>query len=362
MRVVAVVGSAVLHALCFALLRLVDAPPPPEPTPPATEEALEVALLELVESPSLQPPAAEPPELTPKLVDDPAAVSDPVAQSTEPSPAPPRRRTRSRSGSSTPAGDESAPVTDGVALSGLRGSSNGRAPVGPPPRPSYARAPAASNTGDSVPRPIGPRPPDTEEPRSLEEAGFHKRKDGTYKKGRLRDEFVAIIEPNGRVRFRDRRVVINGVSIKPNLMPAQKLAGEEQFRNKKIRILRETAELRRGLARAWSVKQMKRELARLDTKLRVVWGQSEWSEARRRKQLFLLWDECEEPLEEELAVNSVEAQLDAARRETGAAARKAILRFIDLKLPLNSAYAYTQEELRALNATRASRERFEPYR
>lgn len=355
MRVGAVVASAALHAVLLAWLGAVDAPAPVVPEPKPDLEGLEVTWLESVPTPAPGPRAVEPSETT----------------ETEPgpsvSPGKPRRDAGRRKGPGTGVSpdsgeDDARPGGQGLALSGFRERSRGRGQTGPPPRPSFSPEPGAPKRVRTEPRAYGPSVRDTDEPRSLEEAGFRKRKDGTYKKGKLSDPFVAIIEPNGRVRFRDRRVELSWTSVKPNLLPLQKLAGEEQFRTQKTRLLRETAALRRAMAKTWSVKQMKRELARLDTKLKVVWGQTEWTEARRRKQLFLLWDECEEPLEEEAAVASTDDELDAARRKTGAAARKAILRFIELKLPAESMHAYSPQELRALNATRASRERFEPYR
>ena len=171
-----------------------------------------------------------------------------------------------------------------------------------------------------------------------------------------------IIGPDGRVRFRDRLAVVSGLAVKPNLLPAQKLAGEAQFRGEKTRILRETAALREALARGWVKRQMNRELARLDAKLARVWERPDWSVVRRRRQLFLLWDECEEPLDDEEAAKGVDDVLDASRREIGAKARAAIVAFINDELPSDSDDAYPKAELASLNRDRHSRARFEPYR
>ena len=171
-----------------------------------------------------------------------------------------------------------------------------------------------------------------------------------------------IIGPDGRVRFRDRLAVVSGLAVKPNLLPAQKLAGEAQFRGEKTRILRETAALREALARGWVKRQMNRELARLDAKLARVWERPDWSVVRRRRQLFLLWDECEEPLEDEETAKGVDDVLDASRREIGAKARAAIVAFINDELPSDSDDAYPKAELASLNRDRHSRARFEPYR
>ena len=204
-----------------------------------------------------------------------------------------------------------------------------------------------------------PLPQRDAEPRSLAEAGFKKRKDGSYKKGKLSDPFVVIIEPDGTLRFRDRLAVVSGIAIKPNLVTAQKLAGEEQYRTQKTRILRETAGLRRSLARQWAKRQMSRELARLRGKLQRVWDDTSKTAQRRRRQLFLLWDECEEPSNVETAEDD---DLDTARRDFGGKARSAITSFIRDTLPKDSEHGYSTQELETLNRSRASRMRFAPYR
>lgn len=194
----------------------------------------------------------------------------------------------------------------------------------------------------------------------MKEAGFRKRKDGSYKMGSISSPFVVIVQPDGRVRFRDRLVTVTGTSIHPNLLPAQKLAGEEQFRGMKAKILRQTAELRMQLARSWSKKQIRTQLAALSTQLKTAWERPGWSGERRRKQLFDLWDECEETVDEPDTAG-VDETLDHARAAAGKKARAMIVRFIREELPADSDQAYPAAEVRALNGIRVSRQRFSPY-
>lgn len=194
----------------------------------------------------------------------------------------------------------------------------------------------------------------------MKEAGFRKRKDGSYKMGSISSPFVVIVQPDGRVRFRDRLATVNGTSIHPNLLPAQKLAGEEQFRGMKAKILRQTAALRMQLARSWSKKQIRTQLAALSTQLKTTWERPGWSGVRRRKQLFELWDECEEAVGE-LDAAGVDETLDHARASAGERARAMIVRFIREELPADSEQAYPLAEVRALNGIRMSRQRFSPY-
>ena len=172
---------------------------------------------------------------------------------------------------------------------------------------------------------------------------------------------MVIIRPNGEVRFRDRLAVVSGIAVRPNLLPAQKLAGEEQFRGLKTKILRQTAELRMQMARSWSKKQIRAQLAALSRQLKSTWEKPSWTLERRRKQLFLLWDECDEPPEDEPGAGSVEDTLEHARSAAGSKARAMIVGFIRDELPAGSEEAYPAAELRALNGIRASRQRFAPY-
>lgn len=366
----AVAVSTVLHLAVLGGLYAMRSPPPAPPkTPPDPLEGVEVVLLESV--PEVPAPVLVPTEAAPAEVEPPPeeSGSSPPEPSSPALPSRPAARDSGGDGGDAPSPEGSVPVSPspsggGLALSGLRGSSRAPAPSGPPPPPTVA-SPSAPK-----PRPkpspalpsLGPRARVDREPRSFEEAGFKKRKDGSYKKGKISEPFVVIIEPNGRVRFRDRVAMVNGLAIKPNLLPPQKLAGEAQFRNEKVRILRETAALREALARGWVKKQMNRELARLDAKLKRVWERPDWTVVRRRKQLFLLWDECEEPLDTNDAAKSVDDVLDASRREIGAKARATIVAFINDELPSGSDDAYPKTELASLNRGRHSRARFEPYR
>lgn len=285
-----------------------------------------------------------------------------------PSSPPAEAKSEPRGGSQAPSLPPQSPGTPGgggLALSGLRGQGSGRSSgSGSGVPPASLVHPPTPPQGSNPSRPaLGPVALLTgdDEPRSLEAAGFRKRKDGSYKFGGISSPFVAIVRPDGRVRFRDRLATVNGTSVRTNLLPAQKLAGEQQFRGLKTKILRQTAELRMQMARSWSKKQIRRQLAALSRQLKTTWERPSWTFERRRKQLFLLWDECEEPLGDPRGDGDVEDTLDEARTAAGAKARAMIVGFIRDELPAGSGDAYPASELRALNRIRTSRQRFAPY-
>lgn len=347
--------SLAVHLLVLAgLYSLAD--DTPLPSPPPALDPVEVVLLD-VSPPTSPPPATAPTPPDAEAVPDTTGAPPPTPAASDP-PKRPNPRTSSGAGTATQPLPRPETQAGGLSLSGLRGSSRAAppGPSGPPPSPS----PGLPISPRPRPRPAGPEEPpprrDTA-PRSFEEAGFQRRKDGSYKKGKLSDPFVVIVEPDGHVRFRDRLAVASGIAIKPNIVTAQKLAGEEQFRTQKTRILRETAALRQALARRFARAQMNRELARLRTKLERVWEKADWTVKRRRRQLFLLWDECEEPGEDTPADDT----LDGSRRSVGVKARAAIVAFINDTLPSGSEHAYPPAELAALNRERTSRQRFAPY-
>jgi len=205
-------------------------------------------------------------------------------------------------------------------------------------------------------------PSDDLEPRSLEEAGFKRHEDGSYKLWKLGGAVTVKIHPSGRIEFRDRALSVRGAAVGHAGTVAQALAGEEQFKAIKAKIIRQTFALRMQMAQSWSRDQMRKQLARLRGQLQRTWTRSELSAVRRREVLFTLWDDCDEASTEgEGAAKTVETTLDQARAEVGTQARAQIVAFIREELPAGSADAYPSAELERLNASRHSRQRFAPY-
>jgi len=357
-------ASVTAHALLALALLALPGRPPPEPPPRV--EGVELVWLDEVRAPPPGPAAQPEPSSAPAPSEHEAAeVVPPAPQSSPRSAAAKPQPSRDSQASTPPPVVPGPPAEGGIALSGLRGQasarSSGSGSVVPPT--SLVRPPPPPQ-GSNPRRPtLGPVAllPDDEQPQSMEEAGFRKRKDGSYKFGGISSPLVAIVRPDGRVRFRDRLATASGTSARTNLLPAQKLAGEQQFRSLKTKILRQTAELRMQMARSWSKKQLRTQLAALSAQLKTTWKKPSWPLERRRKHLFLLWDECEEPAEDGPGSDDVQGTLDEARTAAGAKARAMIVRFIRDELPAGSDDAYPATELRALNGIRASRQRFAPY-
>ncbi|MBV1857012.1 MAG: hypothetical protein KUG77_01280 [Nannocystaceae bacterium] len=357
-------ASVVAHTLLA--LALLSLPERGEPKPQPRPETVELVWLDDV--PGAPPGSAV--EVSRPLSSSPSSGSPEALAPGSPEPASPRaaKTPRPRGRPPDPSQPEAAgnPGRGGLALFGLRGStSSGRSGAGTvvvPPAVLVRPSPVPASPKTRAPA-LGPVAPllDDEEPRSLEAAGFRKRKDGSYKLGGISSPFVVVVRPNGRVRFRDRVATVDATAVRTNLLPAQTLAGEEQLRGLKTKILRQTAELRLQMARSWSKTQMRTQLAALSTQLKSTWKRPSWTYERRRKQLFLLWDECEEPVEDGSGDSSAEGTLDQARTAAGAKARTMIVRFIRDELPEGSNDAYPATELRTLNRIRSSRQRFAPY-
>ncbi len=364
MRLATLAGSVLLHAGLGVLALWI----PTSPEPPPRRRAPEVELIWLDQVPSPSPAVEVETPVEPSRSSEESDTSQrPASSAATPEPASsPKPRRRAPLASPEPAqGPEpqtpSAPAGGGLALGGLRGASSAE-------RSSGAPVPTVPRPADVTPKkraaaPEGPAlPPEDWEPRTLEEAGFRKRKDGSYRLWRLRDVFTVKIHPSGRIEFRDRALSVQDTQSGHGGSLAMKLAGEERFKRLKAQVVRQTFELRMDMARTWSRGQMRKQLAALGRQLDQVWTREEWTAVRRRKVLFTLWDDCEEAPEGGVKTReSVDDTLDEARIEAGTKARKTILAFIRDELPVDSADAYSAAELKRLNASRTSRQRFVPY-
>ena len=129
-----------------------------------------------------------------------------------------------------------------------------------------------------------------------------------------------------------------------------KALGQDPYRAERMKMLDATREQRLALAARDHATRQRDELGALPARLRAIWANDARPAAERRRLLFALWDECEE------------APPGADRRASaGQTARDTIVAFIRAHAAKGSADGYGHDELLALNASRESRQRFEPY-
>jgi hypothetical protein len=116
--------------------------------------------------------------------------------------------------------------------------------------------------------------------------------------------------------------------------------------------LARTERLRDDLADRFEAQRLAPSAAKAASHAAAVWTSRDLAPATRRRHLFELWDECEEPRDH---------LDDRPVARAGETARRQIVAYIRRELPPGSPLAFTAPELAALNAVRASRERFAPY-
>jgi hypothetical protein len=226
-------------------------------------------------------------------------------------------------------------------------------------------------------------------PRSLAEAGFKPKADGTWQFRHPKLPFKARLHPDGRVEFRDQPGRVTACALgyctdgsKRERKPGEplgppigiaidhwtpydalrKASGQTLALKEKKALLDQTRELRRNLAIKWAKEQLDKRLRVLDADLDRIWRDETRPATMRRRTLFEIWDDCEDapgvPLPKDLG--RIEA-IDDARGVAAARARRTVLEFVRRRLPFGTPSAYTAEELERLNARRRSRARFDPY-
>lgn len=362
----------------------------PEPAPPKRPTVDDLRPIELVELPAVATVPAPEPEPAEPSEPEPAEPTEPSEpEPTQPDPsvprspstAPPRTTDEARAGDPTAPPDPSLPDLStpdepgGVALLGLRsGSRESRAapslrPDLPPPRSPLGRGrvasevAAAGSSGDVM---------RDGKPRSLAEAGFKTRRDGSQVFRDTAGRFKATLKADGRLVFKDMPVAVGRDPLTgapkmgmPGLAEGLRAAsGQELYQQEKRRLLEATFDLRLQLAVSFAQDKIDRRLKSLYRELLDQWQDQGRTQAERRRALFQRWDECEEGLPVSLPGfgTASTSELDDLRRTAGAQARETIERFIRRQLPAGSPQAYTADELRSLNASRRSQGRFEPYR
>ena len=125
---------------------------------------------------------------------------------------------------------------------------------------------------------------------------------------------------------------------------AMRASGQDPYASAKLDLLDRTRDQRVALGKRYRKQQLARSAVIAQGNLDRLWVRVT-DTAERKRALFELWDECVE--------TGTPEELEGSR-----AARRVILGFARDRLVEGD--AYTQEELRALNAKRKSKDRFEP--
>jgi hypothetical protein len=303
--------------------------------------------------------------------DEPDRVPDHVEVS-RPIERPERPRVRSESDGGRPAVTPEPTSSDPHPVHGLADAGEQRAVD-----PDLLRGSAALYAA-SVPRGEveGPRrPPGTDAP--SDDYDFV-REGGEWIYRDPGDKFVATLQPDGGVEFRNKLVDVsveaepglggNGerfVTVKVEYDPigvARLSVGRDPSPRVKAKLLAATFEMRMEVATKYHKQRLLDQLGEIQDELDGIWDRSGLSAAERRRLLFELWDDCDEPEGEIPGFESADASaLDESRRAYAKAARAKIIRFIRSVAPEGGVDAYTQEELAALNSRRVSTQRFAPY-
>lgn len=158
--------------------------------------------------------------------------------------------------------------------------------------------------------------------------------------------FAAVIRRDGSVEFQDRPgIQTNGFSASGTFDVTEAImfaAGQDPLRAERDWFMRHTEELRQRLEAEHRRAEMAAALPRLRGRLERVWATTRRSAAARRARIFALWD-------------------DMADDDTGREARRIVIEFVREVIPAGADDAYSEEELRRLNASRESRDAFAPY-
>jgi hypothetical protein len=300
-----------------------------------------------------------------------AAAPGPTAEG----PAPPEPAPKARSTAEDPAPPEPAPKARSTAGATTTPST----PEGPalPPEATGARTTSARSWlqgGEDAP---------ATDPKRLAGLGLTRQRDGSALYVDPGKRFTAAFNPDGSVRFGDRwgrdqhgqrmkgsgwalrQIGPSGIGMSGPTEWLLDLSGVERDAAAKTALLNATRELRIGLAVAFTHNLLRTRLAELDGELRAISDDADQTLAERRALLFQRWDECDERMTRDLPSAAPEealSEIDRARLDAAASARRTIETFIRRQYPKGSARAYTPAELAEFNRRRVSAEEFAPYR
>lgn len=120
----------------------------------------------------------------------------------------------------------------------------------------------------------------------------------------------------------------------------------DPYASRKLKLLDDTRDERVARGTTFRTQQLLRSAELMGRTLEQLWAR-EADPVKRRAALFELWDDCDEGPGE--------------RGQAGKRARAMITGWIGARLPRGSAEAYTDEEIRFLDARRSSNQPFAPY-
>lgn len=340
-----------------------EPPAPAQEPPPAEEPPPEPTPVEVPAEPDEPGPDEAEPSAAPDSPPDAPTEPPEAPQPAEPTPAPPPAELPTAP--TLPDDEQKAP---GLALLGLRQPSEAPgSALAPRVRwsPSMAGGPRGAGPGGggggrgpADTAAMQPQPMIQGKPRTLEEAGFIQRRNGAlvYKDPERR--FNATLHPDGRITFRNR--IGTPFAAMPGMTEVLRDASDQElYRIEKRRLIEATEELRMAYAARNAQRNVTEQLSGLERQLDTIWKRASLSAEQRRALLFERWDECEE-LEPRKSEEG--AEMDDMRKKAGAVARRKIEAYIRRTLPPGSPDAYSEAELRALNANRTSKQPFSPYR
>ena len=166
--------------------------------------------------------------------------------------------------------------------------------------------------------------------------------------------FTAHIAYDGTVEFSDHQVGVKVDELGPRVWfdvtdAVTSLAGDTIYLSEKRRLMKVTRDLRLEMAERACEEHQRRSLVELKGQLEELFADASIDASARKRLVFRLWDDCAETGDERTV-------------RFGLLARATIESYIRRYLPRGSEHAYSREELVALNATRISTTRFEPYR
>jgi hypothetical protein len=123
----------------------------------------------------------------------------------------------------------------------------------------------------------------------------------------------------------------------------------------KRKFMRRTDRMRDAMSVRARERRLDAATVRVSADVVAIWRDASVPLSIRKQRIFALWDEAEAPVGDT-------GPLANKRAETETLVRGRIEAAVRLLAPAGSESAFTEVELRELNATRSGRARFEPYR
>ncbi len=161
--------------------------------------------------------------------------------------------------------------------------------------------------------------------------------------------FTARIEHDGTIEFEDHIAGYTGLGFWFDVTDTvMAIGGDDAYAAAKRRVLEDTRDLRVAMAAEACEERLDETLYALKSDLEGIWTDPKLSTDAKRRMIFQLWDDCAEEGEASVVAH-------------GRMARITIVEFVKKALPAGSPFAYTRDELVALNERRASKAPFEPY-